>query len=75
MSQAPHSNVLIRDVIGSSLADRSNFKAGDVIQAVNGKPVFSQTDVFNELDKLSGLGNVEFTVLRENTLITLLLKI
>jgi S1-C subfamily serine protease len=65
----------IFDVLGSSLAELANFQRGDLIQAVNGCPVRTQSDVFTQLDKASGTSTVAITVLRNDQMLTLNLTI
>ena len=68
------SGILIRDVIGTSLAELNGFHADDQVLAVNGHSVTSLKDVFNQLTLACGSGGVDVLVKRGTELITVQLK-
>jgi hypothetical protein len=67
--------ILIKDVIGTSLAKLNGFQVDDQVQAVNGHPVTSLKAVFNQLTLACGSGGVNVLVKRSTNLITVQLKI
>ena len=69
-----NSGILIKDVIGTSLAELNGFNADDQVQAVNGHSTTSQKDVFNQLTLACGSGGVDVLVKRGTNLITVQLK-
>ena len=69
-----NSGILIRDVIGTSLAELNGFHADDQVQAVNSHPAISLKDVFNQLTLACGSDTVDVMVKRGTELITVQLK-
>jgi S1-C subfamily serine protease len=68
------SGILIRDVIGTSLAELNGFRADDQVQAVNGHSTASLKDAFNQLTLACGSGGVDVLVKRGAKLISVRLK-
>ena len=70
-----NSGILIRDVIGTSLAELNAFQADDQVQAVNCQPTKSLKDVFNQLTLACGNGGVDVLVKRGTELVSVRLKL
>jgi S1-C subfamily serine protease len=69
------SQVLISQVIGSSLSKQFGFRADDRVQTINGDPTTSLAQAFDALAKVRRGGNVEILVIRDGQLLTLQLSL
>lgn len=69
------SGALVNEVQNGSPAAKSGFKQGDLILKYQGKPVHDSVALQSQLDDLQPGAKVKFEILRENKLVTLLLKV
>ncbi|HEY2433094.1 MAG TPA: PDZ domain-containing protein [Vicinamibacterales bacterium] len=56
---------LVRSVTQGSAGEKAGLKAGDVITAVNGRPVYDTSDVTRALDRVEGTGEFTLDVMRD----------
>jgi S1-C subfamily serine protease len=67
--------VLVASVAPDSPASRAALKAGDVITAVNGRPITSSSDLVRELRTVSGDGGISLGIVRDKKSSTVAAKI
>ena len=67
--------VLVASVEPDSPASRAALKAGDVITAINGRPITSSSDLVRELRTVSGDGGISLGIVRDKKSSTVAAKI
>jgi serine protease Do len=61
---------IIRDVVAGTPADRAELRRGDVVLAVNNRPVYDDNDLIRQVSALPPEATVELTVKRNTQLLT-----
>src|SRR5690349_2214009 len=63
-TKSPEGVVVVREVAAQSPGARANVQAGDILEAVNGRPIDSVADVIQEMHRASNGETLTYTISR-----------